>query len=514
MVDENEIIQIQNINKIPYGKSFAVHEKSKNWSNKNENSPENYTIKSGQKVWFDCECGHTFKGTLYNIAEGCWCPFCASKKICDKEDCTMCQNKSFASNFKSKYWSEKNVGSPRNYLKFSKVEFYFECENKHLFQISLVDIMSGTWCPCCSSRKLCDNINCESCYNTSFASDPKATYWSIQNKTHPRDHIRTSHDLCIFECEICKHTFSTKLSDIARGCWCQYCGLKKLCYDDTCTICYERSFASHTKSKYWSTQNTLRPREIFKSSNKKFNFDCDICGHIFYTTLSWVTRNGGWCNYCSHNLLCDNEECIICYDNSFLSHQMSKYWSKKNIESPRKVFKYCNNKFYFDCPHCSEEYCSRLNDIVSGKWCSCVYLKSELKLFKYLKTTYNTLKIEKQIRFNWCKKNKCLPFDFCIEEYKIIIELDGVQHFKQVSNWGSPISTQEKDNYKMLCAKQNGYSIIRILQEDVFYDKNDWQNKINKIILDLIQLPIRKYVFIGDIYINFDAYLSIEGVYI
>ena len=42
--------------------------------------------------------------------------------------------------------------------------------------------------------------------------------------------------------------------------------------------------------------------------------------------------------------------------------------------------------------------------------------------------------------------------------------------------------------YKMKCANENGYSMIRIVQEDVFKDKYDWLQEllenINKIVLE------------------------------
>ena len=71
-----------------------------------------------------------------------------------------------------------------------------------------------------------------------------------------------------------------------------------------------------------------------------------------------------------------------------------------------------------------------------------------------------------------------MPFDFVLEDKKIIIELDGPQHFKQISNWQSPQKTQQNDKYKMKCANNNGYSIIRLLQEDVFYDTYDWLKEL------------------------------------
>ena len=63
----------------------------------------------------------------------------------------------------------------------------------------------------------------------------------------------------------------------------------------------------------------------------------------------------------------------------------------------------------------------------------------------------------------------------CLEDFKIIIELDGAQHFKQVRNWQSPEEQLIKDKYKMEQANINGYSVLRLLQEDVIkrdYDIN------------------------------------------
>ena len=41
-----------------------------------------------------------------------------------------------------------------------------------------------------------------------------------------------------------------------------------------------------------------------------------------------------------------------------------------------------------------------------------------------------------RMKFNWCKNpetNKYLPFDFYIPDLNLIIEIDGDQHFEQVS---------------------------------------------------------------------------------
>jgi very-short-patch-repair endonuclease len=124
--------------------------------------------------------------------------------------------------------------------------------------------------------------------------------------------------------------------------------------------------------------------------------------------------------------------------------------------------------------------------------CGCPYCinKTEFILYEYLQKLYE---ITKQFKKDWCKNNctnKYLPFDFCIEELKIILELDGKQHFEQVMNWKTPEEQYENDKYKQKYANENGYSMIRLLQEDVFNDKYDWKtelvNNIEKIKTDNI----------------------------
>ena len=65
-----------------------------------------------------------------------------------------------------------------------------------------------------------------------------------------------------------------------------------------CEFCFNNSFASNDKSKYWSIKNTINPINVFKNSNKKCWFDCDKCGHDFESALSDI-NNGNWCPRCN-----------------------------------------------------------------------------------------------------------------------------------------------------------------------------------------------------------------------
>lgn len=483
------------MSQLSFEKSFASHEKSKFWSDRNELKPENVSSGTHKKYWFSCiTCKHDFEASLRTITKGSWCSYCSNKNLCKNEECHLCFDKSFSSHEKSKQWSEKNNPiRPRDVFKSSGKEYYFKCHTCNHEYISEPDkiIKNKSECPYCniSSHVLCLDDNCQTCFKRSFASHPKSKYWSDNNKQlKPRDIFKISGKKYLFNCD-CGHEFDKIISDItSNGSWCPYCcePVQKLCEDIECSDCFQKSFASHEKSEYWTDKNKLKPRDVVKSSNKKYIFNCNICLHEFETSLDHISLYDGWCSYCSKKKLCDNNECINCFENSFLSFVKSKNWSLKNELNPRDVFKVSGKEYLFLCDK-GHEFKSILSNIVKGQWCPFCKNKTEQKLLESLQIDYPH--IQHQFKVDWCKNeltNKHLPFDFVLENEKIIIELDGRQHFEQVSNWSTPEEQYERDSYKMKCANENGYSIIRITQEDVFNDTFDWYTLLKDSIKTII----------------------------
>ncbi len=475
-----------------FDKSFASNEKSKFWSDKNDLQPREVFKFSLNKYLFNCECGHEFEIGISSVSNKQWCSYCCipSQKLCNNESCQQCFNKSFASHEKSQYWSEKNKLKSREVFKMSHNKYIFNCTKcNHEFESSLDNITHGnTWCPYCVNKKICDNNNCNKCFQISFASYEKSKYWSNKNKVLPRNVIKGSKEKYIFNCIDCNHEFETSLNSVSKGSWCPFCTNQQLCNNENCKLCFEKSFASHEKSQFWSDKNELKPRNVFKSSGKKYIFNC-ICGHEFDILLNSLSSDGHWCPYCSNppQKLCDDENCQSCFEKSFASHEKSKFWSIKNELKPRNVFKGSRYKYIFNCKY-GHEFQIQVYNISCNQWCSKCRHKTEKKLYEILNNDY--IDIKNQFKQDWSKNietNKYLIYDFVLEKEKIIIELDGEQHFKQVSNWSSPEDQLKRDLYKMECANNNGFSIIRILQEDVFNDTFDWYTTLKESIETIIQ---------------------------
>ena len=60
-------------------------------------------------------------------------------------------------------------------------------------------------------------------------------------------------------------------------------------------------------SKFWSEQNNIPPKNVYKSSNTKYKFNCNKCNHIFESTPRNISYGGTNCSYCSNRKLCKND---------------------------------------------------------------------------------------------------------------------------------------------------------------------------------------------------------------
>ncbi|BAU80263.1 restriction endonuclease [Tokyovirus A1] len=412
-------------------------------------------------------------------------------KLCGREECKPCFERSFASCDKAKYLAEGQE-NPLLIAKNSHKKFSFICgECGHSFESNLGNIScSGQFCPYCSNWKLCCSDECDICFKKSFASHKNSAFWCVdKNKKRAREVRANSNKKFWFECEKCKHSFEASLSHVSKGTFCPFCSSKKLCSSDECKTCFEKSFASSDKAKFWSVEkNKQSPREVFENSNKKFWFECRKCKHSFEMRLYDVSK-GKFCPFCSKQKLCSFYDCGSCFGNSFASHQKIVFWCAKNKKSPREVFKNSAKKYFFRCEK-RHEFSSALSNVSYGYWCPVCKNKTETKLFPFFEEHFEDP--IHQFKVSWCKnpeKNTFLPFDFCVS--KTIIELDGRQHYEQVSNWKSPEEQQKSDRYKEEQAIKNGYSVLRILQEDVWKDKIDWKSLLLEHVKDY-ETPIVK----------------------
>lgn len=121
-------------------------------------------------------------------------------------------------------------------------------------------------------------------------------------------------------------------------------------------------------------------------------------------------------------------------------------------------------------------FISSAQKILSNEWCKICNSKNktETKLYEWL--TQVGVSFTTQHIFPWTEKP--FRYDFVIEDIKLIIEVDGDQHFRKVSNWSDPEITRDSDVRKTFFAMTHDYSVIRIYQPDVWNDTIPWKSKL------------------------------------
>jgi DNA-directed RNA polymerase subunit RPC12/RpoP len=407
-------------------------------------------------------------------------------------------------------WSKKNTYngkyySPDQVCACSHHKFIFECKDcNHEFIMDPHHIKSkNSWCSYCSHKLLCSYDDCCFCHINSFASNKRSKEWNYRlNNTIPRNVFKCSGTPYWFTCSCCKHNFENSLLNINSEQWCPYCRHQKLCDNEWCDFCLVNSFSSHEKADYWNYKlnGNICPRDVFKCSGTPYWFTCSFCKHNFESVLYAIVRNETWCPYCGHKKLCENENCESCKKNSFANHPRAEDWNYElnNGICPREVFISTDDKYWFTCSDCGNIFENKLSHVSIGQWCPFCKNKTEGVMKKYLIEIYK--EIEYQKKYDWCKDKRCLPFDFYIPSLNAIVEPDGIQHFEKVKLWNSdPEKIQKTDRYKEKCALEHGISIIRVYQEDVWFDKNDWKQKL-KDAVEICKNSSPIVVLIGKVY--------------
>lgn len=469
--------------------------------------------------------------------------YCRNKTKVDLcvEECGTCRPRSFASvKFGKKYGKERIIVEPwfhwdtelnggilpYQVLKTTPENFYFDCQRcHHTFQVSLYECTRrSNWCPFCAGKQLCEDGECMDCYARSAASHPNIHLWSDENlrtgrEDDPRMIFKHTHDKYFFDCEECRHPFEIRLDSLAKGGWCSYCNGDKLCensrdpvsrpHPKACEWCFNHSFGSHPKAADICTLDFYNdydtdPCQIRLGSNTKLWFTCSepSCrglDHHFEASVDNVVHGNTWCPFCSNppKQLCE-EGCRLCDTRSFKSCPASEYVdydAPGDFVDASQIFKSSHKLINFKCEK-GHHFTSTPNRITNnGTWCPHCKKKTEEKFMVWFEKIFPEYTVTRQAKFEWCRNpatEKLLYFDFYIPELKLLIEIDGPQHFVQVWKWEAPEEIRKRDELKEMFANRQGLTVLRLLQTDIFRDENKWDVFVKEFIAKDIKMGVVK----------------------
>jgi very-short-patch-repair endonuclease len=378
----------------------------------------------------------------------------------------------------------------------SNKKYIFDCKKcKHDYEQIPSNKTRGDMCPFCSNHKLCGDLNCLFCL-------PKSCYvykdiWSNKN-IEPEKVAINSNKKYLFDCKSCKHDYEQIPRHKTTGSGCSFCSGRNICGSLSCGLCFPKSCYEYRD--IWSDKNTLSPQEVSIKSNKKIYFNCKSCKHEYEQVVSSKSEGKG-CHYCSNNKICGSLDCGFCLTKSCYVYK--DIWSVKNVTidgvyiKPETVAINSNKKIWFKCGECKDEYKQTPNKKTSlGNGCPSCVNKTELKVAEYLKEM--NINFVRQYKIGTISKR----YDFYLQDQQLIIEVDGPQHFRQVSNWLRPEETLENDIQKMKTALSKGISVLRIYQPDIWSDKIDWKSCINRNLFTRLVAEIVTFANDREIYNN------------
>lgn len=271
---------------------------------------------------------------------------------------------------------------------------------------------------------------------------------------------KSSHTSMTWKCTAkhCGYVWNTSFGNISHGTGCSAC-IREVNY----SIEYIHNWLEENKRpiKCLSTE--------YINTNTKMTWKCTekYCGYIWETGWLYV-KNGTGCKNCLGKVkltfvqiiseLEEQKRDIECLETEYINNRVLMKWKCTKPDYNREFILPVSKLRYKNqgCPFCKN--------------------KTEKKILNWLDRL--NIKFSFQPKFDWCKNKKCLPFDFFLPEYKLIIELDGSHRWKQRNKFKTPEENCETDIFKQRQAILNGFSVVRIFQEDVWFDSTNWKSDL------------------------------------
>jgi very-short-patch-repair endonuclease len=430
--------------------------------------------------WKCGECLLEWLASYNHIQAGSWCPKCggSSRKTIEDYD-------NLSSEW-GQYLGIKIDGvihrdAPNN-VSDKRATWMGNCGHK--WSTTYNAIQSGTRCPKCAGVS---KITLEEYHDLPYVVGLNIRYLGVKKEDETYDNMaipnRANESHGWWECLSCGCIWQTSFSNLSRTTRIRY----------GCPRC-----AGNERKTIFDYQQLLKDLDINgelaagipKMITDNCSWICNNCGLTFLRTFIAV-RDHYFCPTCNKT---DNTKLKIeDYEQAVISMgQNGCYLGKANSDGgyDYSIPETANTLCCWSCFDCGTEFETTVTRVKCGQWCRFCVKKTERILYRFLKQKYPD--VVSEYNQEWCRKpetGRRLRFDFCIRygDQKIIIEVDGNQHFEQVRNWISSDITRRLDVFKMKCALDNGYTIIRIYQMDVFMNRSIKGLRWDEVITEIIE---------------------------
>lgn len=198
---------------------------------------------------------------------------------------------------------------------------------------------------------------------------------------------------------------------------------------------------------------------VYNKNNSKVEIICPIHGSFWQTPAGHLNGNG--CPICGIEKREENKRQE--QENIFIA-EASKYYDCSKViyfDNQTEVTLICKKHGEFKispaafkrgniCPLCAKEIPANVS-------------LGEIKVASFFKE--HNIKFQRNVIFEKCRDINPLPFDFYLEEKNLLIEYNGIQHYKAVRHFGGKeaFELQKKhDLIKEEFARENGFILLAI----------------------------------------------------
>lgn len=368
--------------------------------------------------------------------------------------------KSSIEEFKHKYY----LRFPTSKIIFDKAEYINShtlmtctCPIHGDFTMRPSDLLHGSSCPTCGGTKKMNTeeyiIKANKVHNNFFIYD-KTLYSKANSKIivtcpiHGDFIIRANNHLQGGNCPLCNkegiNHVITKQPKINKS-------TKKLSQEE-----FEERINKLYGDKYIVIDKTR-----YISANKKVTLLCQEHGEFEITPNHLF--NGGGCPICSKNKKKSRNEII---------EMIKKVHPLSDFDFSHVKYVNTHTPITLKCNTCNFIFSNSPSNIIHYKQgCPCCKQSQLEKKVEILLQTHD-INYEKQKQFEWLIHKRNLKLDFYLPEYRIAIECQGIQHFKEVNVFGG-VENFERVKFldtlkKELCNKNN-IDILYYSELDIEY---------------------------------------------
>ena len=248
----------------------------------------------------------------------------------------------------------------------------------------------------------------------------------------------------------CRHKWETAAGNLIEGHGCPKCAGNLM----PNTKEYKRRV-----KEIWGEEFTVLGD--YTGANRRILIRHEICGHEFMPFASNLTNGEQGCPKCRPEVIGD---ALRKDHGTFVKEVYNLVGDEYTVLGEYRT---THGNILIKHKECGFEWKVQPAHFLSGTRCPRCQTKSKAEDETYEILDKNDINFEHHITFDDCRNQLPLPFDFGVYKNNslILIELDGIQHFKPVEYWGGEKKLeyiQQNDKIKDEYCFKNNIPLIRI----------------------------------------------------